>query len=68
MPEYDIKQVRENTRKDPTWVHFGIGNIFRMFIGSLQDDLLNKGLSDKGIVCLETYDEEIVEKIYDPFD
>ena len=29
IPEYDIKEVVENTKKSPTWVHFGIGNIFR---------------------------------------
>ena len=33
LPAYDICQVAENTRKAPVWVHFGIGNIFRIFIG-----------------------------------
>ena len=68
IPSYDVSKVSEDTKKSPVWVHFGIGNIFRMFIGGLQDTLLCKGLSDKGIVCAETFDLDIVDKIYNPFD
>lgn len=68
IPQYDVAAVADRTKKSPIWVHFGIGNIFRMFIGGLQDTLLNKGLADKGIVCVETFDYDIVNKIYDPFD
>ncbi|MBP5385222.1 MAG: mannitol dehydrogenase family protein, partial [Lachnospiraceae bacterium] len=67
-PHYDVARIREQTVQNPIWVHFGIGNIFRIFIGGLQDDLLNKGLSDRGIVCVETFDHDIVEKIYKPYD
>lgn len=68
VPKYDIEAVARNTKEAPIWVHFGIGNIFRMFIGGLQDTLLNEGLADKGIVCVETFDYDIVDKIYNPFD
>ena len=68
IPQYDIGKVADNTKEAPIWMHFGIGNIFRMFIGGLQDTLLNEGLTDKGIVCVETFDYDIVNKIYDPFD
>lgn len=68
VPAYDVDKVRENTAISPEWVHFGIGNIFRMFIGGLQDTLLNESLDDKGIVCVETFDYEIVDKIYAPYD
>ena len=37
LPSYDVEKVAENTRKAPTWVHFGAGNIFRIFIGGLAD-------------------------------
>lgn len=67
IPQYDVAKVAKKTKESPVWVHFGIGNIFRMFIGGLQDTLLNKGLADKGIVCVETFDYDIVNKIYDPF-
>lgn len=68
IPTYDIVRVRENTKEAPIWVHFGIGNIFRIFIAGLQDSLLNQGISDKGIICAETFDSDIIEKIYKPYD
>ena len=68
LPKYDPAVVAENTKKCPTWVHFGIGNIFRMFIGGLADSLLNQGITDKGITCVETFDFDVVDKIYKPYD
>ena len=32
LPGYDVEEVSEKARKSPRWVHFGIGNIFRVFI------------------------------------
>ena len=32
LPSYDAAAVAEATRRDPVWVHMGIGNIFRIFI------------------------------------
>ena len=31
LPEYDRKVVKQMTREEPEWVHFGAGNIFRAF-------------------------------------
>ena len=49
LPSYDVEKVAEDTKKSPVWVHFGIGNIFRIFIGGIADSLLEQGVSDKGI-------------------
>lgn len=68
VPKYNVAEVAARTKEAPIWVHFGIGNIFRMFIGGLQDKLLNEGVADKGIVCVETFDYDIVDEIYTPFD
>lgn len=68
LPSYDVGQVAENTRKAPVWVHFGAGNIFRIFIGGLADTLIAKGETDKGITCVETFDFDVVDKIYRPYD
>lgn len=68
VPNYDIAEVSENTKKSPVWVHFGIGNIFRIFIGGIADSLIQQGLLDKGITCVETFDFDVVDKIYTPFD
>ena len=68
LPGYVPIKTAEQTRKSPRWVHLGIGNIFRGFIGGIADDLLEKGMADTGIVCVETFDYEVVDQIYRPFD
>lgn len=68
LPEYDIVKMRENTEKSPRWVHFGGGNIFKIFPAARMQDLLNKGLADTGIIVGEGFDPEVVEKGYEPFD
>jgi len=68
VPAYDVKKVSDNTKKSPVWVHFGVGNIFRIFIGGIADKLIAEGELDKGIICAETFDYDIVDKIYDTYD
>ena len=68
LPQYDVEKMIEDTGKNPKWVHFGAGNIFRIFIGSVADDLLASGEMKTGISCVETFDLDIVDKIYKPYD
>ena len=68
LPKYDIEKIVKNTEVKPTWLHFGAGNIFRGFIAALQDTLLNEGLADSGIVAADTFDFDIIDKIYTPYD
>lgn len=68
LPSYDVEKVAENTRKAPVWVHFGAGNIFRIFVGGLADTLIAEGKTDKGLTCVETFDFDVVDKIYKPYD
>ena len=68
LPSYDVGAVAEATRKKPVWVHFGAGNIFRIFIGGIADVLIAQGGSDRGITCAETFDFDVIEKIYRPSD
>ena len=68
LPDYDREQIKANTLKNPTWVHFGAGNIFRGFTAAVQQKLLNEGKTDKGIIVCEGYDFEIIDKIYEPHD
>lgn len=68
VPSYDVVATRERTLKDPIWIHFGAGNIFRGFIARLQDDLLNQGLANKGVIACETFDGEIINKIYNKYE
>ena len=68
LPRYNVPKMISETKASPIWVHFGAGNIFRGYIAALQQSLLNKGLAEKGIIVAETYDFEIIDKIYTPFD
>jgi len=68
LPAYDPARVATETRKAPSWLHFGAGNIFRIFIGGIADQLIARGDSKKGIVCAETFDFDVIDKIYKPYD
>lgn len=68
LPEYDVLAMRSRTSENPRWIHFGAGNIFRGYIAVLQQHLLNMGDCDTGIIAAETYDYDLVDKIYTPFD
>lgn len=68
LPSYDVEAVMERTKKDPVWVHFGIGNIFRIFLGGIADRLLEQGELDKGITCVESFDYDVADMIYKPYD
>ena len=67
LPKFDIKAVREKTAKEPTWVHFGGGNIFRAFPAAILNDALNTGKYDRGVIVAETFDFEVIDKAYTPY-
>lgn len=68
LPGYDVETVAAKAKEAPVWVHFGIGNIFRVFIGGIADGLLEEGALDRGLTCVETFDYDVVDKIYRPYD
>jgi len=68
LPKFDIAAMRQRTKETPEWVHFGAGNIFRGFIGSLSQRLLEAGLAKTGIVACDTFDYEVIDRIYTAYD
>ena len=68
LPKHDWKAMCAETAENPVWVHFGAGNIFRIFIAGLMQRLLDAGEAKAGIVAVETFDAEVVERIYEPHD
>lgn len=68
LPNFDRKKVTENTLENPVWLHLGAGNIFRAFIAKVQQEMLNEGKTDKGIIVAEGFDYEIIDKAYRAFD
>ena len=67
LPKFDIQALRERTAKEPTWVHFGGGNIFRAFPAAILNDTLNTGQYDRGVIVAETFDFEVIDKAYTPY-
>ena len=67
LPKFDLAAVRKKTHDEPTWVHFGGGNIFRAFPAAILNDALNTGKYDRGVIVAETFDFEVIDKAYTPY-
>lgn len=68
LPAFDEVRIKKNTSENPEWVHLGAGNIFRAYQAQVVQELLNDGVLDKGIIVVEGYDYEVIEKIYKKHD
>ena len=68
LPKFDIQAVRAKTHDQPTWLHFGAGNIFRAFPAAILQDVLDKGEYDRGVIVAEGFDYEIIDRAYAPYD
>lgn len=68
LPAFDPVKIAENTEKKPQWMHFGSGNIFRVFPAALCQKLIEKDRMDTGIICCESYDDEVITKCFRPYD
>ena len=67
LPKFDIAAVAKKTHDEPTWLHFGAGNIFRAFPAAILNDALNSGQYDRGVIVAESFDYEIIDKAYRPY-
>ena len=68
LPKFDLEAVRAKTHDQPTWLHFGAGNIFRAFPAAILQDVLDKGEYDRGVIVAEGFDYEIIDRAYAPYD
>lgn len=68
LPDFDYDELCKRTEQNPTWVHIGPGNIFRGFVAALQHKLIEMKKADTGIIAASTFDNEVLTKIYDPYD
>lgn len=50
VPKFNQEWMIKATAKNPVWVHFGGGNLFRCFHAQLAQQLLNKGEMKSGII------------------
>ena len=56
LPAYDREAMIARTKANPTWLHFGAGNIFKALHGMAAQRLLNEGILDRGIIAVERMD------------
>jgi fructuronate reductase len=68
LPRFNREAMIRATEVSPRWVHFGAGNIFRIFPAALQQTLLEQGLEESGIIVAEGYDGEIIDRVFAPYD
>ena len=68
LPKFDRAAVTAYTKENPEWVHFGAGNIFRAFQANVVQRMLNAGDMKSGLVAVDGFDYEIIEKSYRPHD
>ena len=68
LPQYDREALKAKTHEEPTWLHFGAGNIFRAYQASILEKALNEGKYDRGVIVAESFDYELIDSTYRPFD
>jgi Mannitol-1-phosphate/altronate dehydrogenases len=64
VPKYDSEVVKQATKQNPRWVHFGAGNLYRCFHAQIVSELLNIGEMSEGIIVAETFGEDLIEEVY----
>ncbi len=67
LPQYDREAMIARTKANPTWVHFGAGNIFRAFPAAVLEGMLNRGEADTGVIVAEGFDYDIIDMAYRPY-
>ncbi|GHV91513.1 mannitol dehydrogenase [Spirochaetia bacterium] len=68
LPKFDREAMITATKAAPEWVHFGAGNIFRIFPAALQQTLLEQGLEKTGIIVVAGRDGGIIDRVFKPCD
>ncbi len=64
IPSYDLAKLETETKANPKWVHFGGGNIFRVFVANALDKAIEEGRANTGIIVAETFDFEVVDRVF----
>ena len=68
LPQFNLEDMVKKTKEAPTWIHIAPSNLYIGEIAPIQQALLELGVVQEGIIGIETWDEEIVDKIYRPHD
>ncbi|MDR2772628.1 MAG: mannitol dehydrogenase family protein [Elusimicrobiota bacterium] len=68
VADFDTDALYKRTYEAPAWIHFGSGNLFKAFHSVLAQEMIEKGIWDKGIIVSDTFIYDMISKVYEPFD
>ena len=63
IPNYDREIIKQNTKNNPEWIHFGAGNIFRSFIAADVDKMIEMGFNEVPILEVDNTKMNYTEAI-----
>lgn len=68
LPGFNMEAMIEKTVASPRWMHLAPSNLYRAMIAPLQQDLLEAGSTEYGMIAVETHDKQVIDNIYRPHD
>ena len=69
LPGYDVEAVSEKAKRRTWCGYISESEIFSVYLSVvLLTAFWKKGVLNRGITCIETFDYDVVDKIYDPYD
>ena len=68
LPGFDVEAMMEKTVASPRWLHLAPSNLYRGMIAPLQQELLESGAVEYGMIAVETHDRQVIDDIYAPCD
>lgn len=57
IPAFDRDDIAPQTREHPYWIQFGGGNLFKAFQARLAQEMLEKGVMDRGVIAVNREQE-----------
>ena len=57
IPAFDRDDIAPKTKEHPYWIQFGGGNLFKAFQARLAQEMLEKGVMDRGIIAVNREQE-----------
>lgn len=64
VPQYNQDEITKAGIKNPQWVHFGGGNLFRSYHALIAQNLLNQHEMAGGITVVEAHGDQLIKDIY----
>ncbi len=65
---FDKAKLKKATYNHPKWIHFGAGNLFRAYQAVFQQTLIEKGITDTGVIAVGGRSSKNVDDYFLPFD